>query len=148
MPEGGVRDVCGDHVLELRQADQRVRRVWDDRWRPRHTRILGVSARATGPDEVAFAPGNSLTRRYDHFDAEGCKLFDDEEVARIRMQEALDARRRQQQALRAPPQGWHGARGIGAEAKGCPYCRARVVKFDNSNHIQCWCARDVAWCGG
>lgn len=103
----------------------------------------GAAARASSGDAaprpqirrgtVWWPPGGPL--RYDHFSQDGCQLFDDEEVMRLRL---LEMQERRRAAVRAPPEGWHGARDIGAPSKGCPFCRARVAKFDQNNHIQCW----------
>lgn len=87
----------------------------------------------------------TLIQGYDHFTAEGCPLFDDAEIMRMRLLELQEARARAR-VVRAPPEGWNGARDAGAPTRGCPYCKARVAKWDNNNHAQCWRAPGPCRC--
>eukprot|EP00301_Raphidiophrys_heterophryoidea_P004560 c11976_g1_i2.p1 GENE.c11976_g1_i2~~c11976_g1_i2.p1 ORF type:complete len:751 (-),score=151.90 c11976_g1_i2:251-2503(-) len=69
---------------------------------------------------------------YDHFGSEACKLFEDNEIARIRRQE-----QQQTPARRVAVGDVLAGFGFGAFST-CPMCRAQNYKFNKNNHITCF----------
>jgi hypothetical protein len=78
---------------------------------------------------------------YDHFKADGCRIFPDEEVRRQARPHLAPMWREEERALRR--EAMLGMRGIVGRAGGglvvrCPFCRLQTLKgADHSNHHRC-----------
>ena len=84
--------------------------------------------------EVYCFCGKSL-QGYDHFGTEGCVLFDADAVAEWERQMRGGARPENPGQIL---QQIHRNLGFGDRMRPCPTCRARILRVERNNHVQCW----------